>query len=108
MRDRGLEELIEMELGAEIMLTRKAMFGGIAFLHEGNLVCGASDRGLMLRLGKGNDDWALELDGVTQMKSSQPMAGWINANEDVYGDDELRQKLFAAVLSFVRTLPSKI
>jgi hypothetical protein len=107
LRDPGLEELIEDELGDEPGLSQKKMFGGIAWMHWGNLLCGASDRGLMLRLGKGNDAWALELDGVTQMVSSQPMQGWIHANEDVYGDDELRRKLFAAALDFVRTLPPK-
>jgi hypothetical protein len=53
----GLEELLRECLQAEPGLTE--MFGGRAWLLNGNLLCGARDDGMLARLGKGNEDWAL-------------------------------------------------
>ncbi len=43
------------------------MFGGVGFLLEGNLIAGASKRGLLLRLGKEGSAGALLSPGVTPM-----------------------------------------
>jgi hypothetical protein len=39
-RDKGLEELVNDSLAAVPRLTTKAMFGGLAWLVNGNLLCG--------------------------------------------------------------------
>ena len=107
-RDAGLEELIRADLAAEIALTEKAMFGGWAWLLNGNLLCGAREDGMLARLGKGYDGWALALDDIGPMISrGRPMGGWVRAGPRAYGDDALRGRLIAAALDFVRTLPSK-
>lgn len=62
-RDAGLEAMVEEALEG-LRVTRKPMFGGMAWMYRGNLVCGARVGFLMVRLGKGNDAWALELEGV--------------------------------------------
>lgn len=51
-RDEGLEELLRDDLRAEPGLTETAMFGGWAWLLNGNLLCGARDDGILARLGK--------------------------------------------------------
>lgn len=84
------------------------MFGGWAWLLEGNLLCAARDDGMLARLGKGNDDWALEMPDVAPMISrGRHMRGWVRAGPSAFGDDVLRQKLIQAALAFVRTLPVK-
>ena len=84
------------------------MFGGWAWLLGGNLLCGARDDGMLVRLGKGNDAWALQLIGVEQMISrGKAMQGWVRADPSVYGNDTLRTKLIAAALQYVRSLPTK-
>jgi hypothetical protein len=84
------------------------MFGGRAWLLNGNLLCGAREDGMLLRLGKGADDWALESAGVEPMvMRGRAMAGWVRAGPDAYGDDELRTRLLDAALAFVRGLPPK-
>ena len=106
-RDLGLEELIRADLPDE-PFTEKAMFGGWAWLLRGNLVCGAREDGMLARLGKGGDAWALARAGVTQMISrGRPMAGWVRAGPEAYGDDALRRKLLAAAVAFARGLPAK-
>lgn len=107
-RDLGLEDLIRDGLPRELELTEKAMFGGRAWLLSGNLlVCARSD-GMLARLGKGQDGWALALPDIAPMISrGRPMEGWVRAGPEAYGDDALRSRLIMAALRFVRGLPPK-
>ncbi|HLG86522.1 MAG TPA: TfoX/Sxy family protein [Alphaproteobacteria bacterium] len=108
-RDEGLEELLREELDGERGLSEKRMFGGLAWLLFGNLLCAASDRGLLVRLGKGNDGWALDQADVEPMiMHGRRMEGWLRAGPDAYGDDAIRRKLLDAALTFVRSLPVKM
>jgi len=105
-RDRGLEDLVEAELQTTAGLSRKAMFGGWAWLRYGNLLCGARVDSLLVRLGKGQDGWALAIDGIVPMVSGgRTMPGWVRASADAYGDEELLRRLIAAAVAFNGTLP---
>ena len=107
-RDRGLEELVSEDLAKVPGLSQKAMFGGWAWLVNGNLLCGARDDGLLARLGRGNDAWALGLPGIVPMLSrGREMQGWVRATSRAWGDDKLRRKLIAAALEFNATVPAK-
>jgi len=107
-RDLGLEELIRQELGERPGLSEKPMFGGLAFLLDGNLLCGARNDGMLVRLGKGNDGWALALAGIELMvMGDRPMNGWVRAGAKAYGDDALRKRLLDAALAYVLSLPPK-
>ena len=107
-RDEGLEELVRQTLGAQPGLVQTTMFGGWAWLLNGHLLCGARDDGMLVRLGPGNDAWALALAGIAPMvMRGRPMRGWVRAGPDAYGDDALRRRLLDAALAFVRSLPAK-
>jgi hypothetical protein len=107
-RDRGLEELLNDELVTVRGITQKAMFGGWAWLLDGKLLCGSRDDGMLVRLGKGNDGWALSLSGIEPMLSrGRRMDGWVRAAPEAYGDDALRRQLIDAAMAFVRSLPMK-
>ena len=107
-RDPGLEELIRAHLPREAALDEKAMFGGLAFSLGGHLMVCARHDGMLARLGRGNDGWALALDDVEPMISrGRAMEGWIRAGPAAYGDDAIRARLIEAALTFVRTLPPK-
>jgi hypothetical protein len=107
-RDKGLEELLNDELAEVRGISQKAMFGGWAWLLHGNLLCGARDDGMLVRLGKGKDGWALGLPDIEPMMSrGRRMDGWVRAAPDAYGDDALRRRLIDAALTFARTLPAK-
>jgi hypothetical protein len=108
-RDRGLEELILDDIGSLPDLSDKKMFGGLAWMLDGHLLCGARDVGMMVRLGKGNDGWALNLPDVAPMiMSGKQMPGWVRAGPDACADDDLRKRLLDAAIAFVRTLPPKL
>lgn len=107
-RDKGLEELVNDSLAPAPRLTQKAMFGGWAWLVNGNLLCGARDDGMLVRLGKDRDGWALKIVGVVPMISrGRKMNGWVRVAPEVYSVDTLRRKLLEAALEFNRSLPKK-
>lgn len=107
-RDPGLEELLREKLGPLPGLSERPMFGGLALLLDGHLLCAARDDGLLIRLGKDRDGWALGLTGIAPMvQARRPMTGWVWAREEAYGDDALRARLIAAALEFVATLPPR-
>jgi hypothetical protein len=108
-RDRGLEELILDDMGDLPGLTTKPMFGGLCWMLDGHLLCGARDVGLMVRLGKGNDGWAVALNDVEPMvMSGRQMSGWVRGGLDACADDDRRKRLLDAAVGFVRTLPPKV
>jgi hypothetical protein len=107
-RDEGLEELLREDLKAESGLSEKAMFGGWAWLLNGNLLCGARDDGMLARLGKNKEGWALDTPDVVPMISrGRRMQGWVRAGPAAFGDDAMRRKLLGAALAFVHSLPAK-
>jgi hypothetical protein len=107
-RNKVLEELLNDDLASVRGVTEKGMFGGRAWLLNGNLLCGARDDGMLVRLGKGNDAWALATPGIAPMISrGRPMQGWVRAAAEVFEDDALRRKLLKAALDFDRSLPKK-
>jgi hypothetical protein len=107
-RDHGLEELIQGDLRSLSGITEKAMFGGRSWLLHGNLLCGARDDGMLVRLGKGLDGWTLAISGIVPMESrGSIMQGWVRCGPEAYGDDELRGRLLARAVEFVGTLGRK-
>jgi hypothetical protein len=107
-RDPGLEDMLAEDLAAERDLTTKPMFGGLAWLCSGHLCLAARSDGLLVRLGPGREGWALDRPGIRPMRfGARPMRGWIWAEPDVCGDDDLRVHLLSAALAFVRSLPAK-
>ena len=107
-RNKVLEELLGDDLAQVRGITEKAMFGGWAWLLEGNLLCGARNDGMLARLGKGNDAWALAMPGIEpMMMQGRQMHGWVRAAPKVYEVDKLRRKLLKAALDFTQSLPKK-
>lgn len=107
-RDSGLEELVREHLGDQPGLSGKVMFGSWCWLLRGHLLCGASHEGVMVRLGKGNVDWALRLDGIVPFTSGRrPMAGWVLVAPEAFADDTLARTLLNGAIAFVEGLPPK-
>ncbi|MBV8121201.1 MAG: cold-shock protein [Alphaproteobacteria bacterium] len=107
-RDRGLEALLREDLAAACGLTEKPMFGGWAWLLRGHLLVGARDDGMLVRLGKDRDEWALAQADIAPMISrGRRMSGWVRAGPNAFGDDAVRRKLIDMALIFVRSLPAR-
>src|SRR4051812_4845116 len=89
--DEELAERVRAQLGDELDMTEKKMFGGIAFLLRGNMAVGISGEELMVRVGpKGSDDALSQPHTRPFDMSGRPMKGWILvAGEGTADDTEL-------------------
>ena len=82
------------------------MFGGIGFMLNGNLLVGASKRGLLVRVGKDRQSQALATPGTRQMEMrGRLMDGYIYVVPPIV-PDAVRGWVEMAT-AFVRTLPPK-
>jgi len=89
------------------LATNKHMFGGITFLVKGNMLCCASKKGLMVRVGA--EAKALESPHAAPcLGAGRRMAGFIMiAPEGVRRDADLVRWLSMA-RAYVETLPPKL
>jgi len=82
------------------------MFGGIGFMLNGNLLVGASKRGLLLRVGKEQQSQALAKSGTRQMEMrGRRMDGYVYVDPPI-ALDTVREWVDMA-RAFVGTLPPK-
>jgi hypothetical protein len=107
-RDAGLEQLLTEDLAALPGLTTTKMFGGFAWMLQGNLLCCANMDGILFRLGKGNDAWTTDQPAVSPMiMGGRIMEGWVRLQANETGNEALRLRLLHAAQSFVKSLPPK-
>jgi TfoX N-terminal domain len=88
-------------------ITEVKMFGGVGFLLNGNLLAGASARGLLLRVGTEREAEALRQPGARPMvMRGRTMAGYVYVDPPVLSADGVKFALGLAI-PYVQTLPSK-
>ncbi len=105
--DEGLAQLMRGDLAGE-PVTEKKMFGGLAFLLNGHMVCGIHKGGAMFRVGKPNEAAVLAIDGASPMMfTGRPMRGMISLSDLAAGDDARRGRAIALARGFVKALPPK-
>ncbi|MDA5094927.1 TfoX/Sxy family protein [Aliiroseovarius sp. KMU-50] len=106
--DPEVYEILAHDLIATPDIVEKKMFGGIAFMLAGNMLCGVHRDGAMYRVGKENEAEALALDGVEPMAfTGRRMGGFIDASREALNDDAIRAQLLQLATSYVATLPAK-
>ena len=106
--DEGLAEILRGDLAEVPGIAEKRMFGGIAFLLDGNMVCGVHRGGGMFRVGKPNEALALEIDGAGPMTlTGRKMGGMVDVSGEAIADDARRGQLLALALGHARSLPAK-
>ena len=105
-RDEALEAWLREALRNERNVTEKAMFGGLAWLLNGHLLCASRQDGMLARVGPERNASALTLAGVGPMvMRGRALDGWVRAAP--LASVETRRRLLDAALAFVRSLPAK-
>ena len=105
--DQDLVTRIRAILAKAGQISEMRMFGGNAFMLNGNMLASSSKRGLMLRVGKDQAASALTRPGTRQIEMrGRPMEGYIRVDPAGLDDKSLREWLELAT-SFVQTLPAK-
>ena len=83
------------------------MFCGLCFLLNGNMVCGVMSTGAMFRVGKEQEEAALELGAQPLSFTGRKMGGMVELDEGGFTDDELRRALTEMALVHAAGLPPK-
>jgi TfoX/Sxy family transcriptional regulator of competence genes len=94
-------------LAAAGAVTEKKMFGGLAFLTDGNMTVGVRGDDLIVRLDPAAGDQALAQAGVRPFDiAPRPMPGWIMVAGERLDDKDLKAWVKQA-RAYVATLPPK-
>lgn len=94
-------------LTSQSNITEKKMFGGLAFMLNGNMVCGVTKDDLMLRVGAENYADALKQPGARQMDmGGRPMKSMVFVSGSELTDEELAERVNACA-RFASGLPPK-
>ena len=105
--DEELAERIRHVLDGEPGLTEKKMFGGLAFLIDGNMaVAAGGDGALMLRRDPGREDPVGE-HIRPQVMGERVMSGWLHVDTEGLATAEALREIVGRGLSYARTLPPK-
>ncbi|NJM83435.1 MAG: TfoX/Sxy family protein [Tabrizicola sp.] len=106
--DPGLAQVLRDDLAGR-RIEEKKMFGGLAFLLNGHMVCGIHKGGAMFRVGKERYAEALEIAGVTpMMMADRQMSGMVDMAGDGALDDSRRARMLDLALATVTALPPKV
>jgi TfoX/Sxy family transcriptional regulator of competence genes len=84
------------------------MFGGIAFMVKGNMLCAVGKDHLMVRVGESGYDDALARPHASEMRfTGKPMRGYVTVDPAGYATPRAMRSWIRTALSFVETLPRK-
>ena len=105
--DEALADRVRSRLDAEPGLTERKMFGGIAWMLEGNMAVGLMKDGMLVRLGDQVEAALQEPHATRPMMGSRPMEGMVLvAPEGVESEAQLGAWV-ARGAGVARSLPPK-
>jgi len=104
-----LSERIRAQLANCANVREQKMFGGVAFMLNGNMLVGPiKGGGLLVRTGKDAYAAALQRPGAEPMTmTGRTMAGFVQVSGDAIEADEALTEWIAVAEKFVATLPPK-
>jgi TfoX/Sxy family transcriptional regulator of competence genes len=107
--DEQLADRIRGQLNHEPGLTEKRMFGGLAFLINGNMAVSASSQGgLLLRVDPAQtEQLAAERHARPFVMRGREMDGWLRVDTDGLGSDAEFAQWVSRGVAYARTLPPK-
>ncbi len=106
--NQRLADDIRSRIGNHPGLTEKEMFGGIAFMIDGNMAVGVSGDDLMVRVGKDAHDQAVAKPGARIFDlSARPMRGWIVVAPEGLATDAALDAWVDQGVAYAETLPPK-
>ena len=106
--DEALAERVRAALPDVPGLSEKKMFGGIAFLLQGNMACGVNGTNLIVRINPEHTEEIVTQPFVRPFDmTGRPMKGWILVDsEGVRSEDDLKHWVQQGV-TFAQSLPAK-
>lgn len=106
--DEHLAGRVRKRLSGEKALTEKKMFGGLAFLLDGNMCCGVHGRELIVRLDPAETGTALAEPHTRIFDlSGRPMKGWILVEAAGLAEASALAKWLRLGTKYAASLPKK-
>ncbi|MET0756795.1 MAG: TfoX/Sxy family protein [Mycobacterium sp.] len=107
--DEDLANRIREFLGPERGMEEKRMFGGLAFLINGNMSVAASGKGgLMVRVPPAETERLLERDHVEPMvMAGRETRGWLRVSADGVKTKRQLQAWVSRGVDYAKSLPAK-
>ena len=106
--DENLAERVREVLRRRRGIREKKMFGGLAFLVNGNMACGILGRDLMVRVGPDAYEASLKKAGVRPMDfTGRPLRGMVYVGARGYRRATSLEAWVEQGLSFALSLPPK-
>lgn len=106
---QALAERLRDHLAPLPGLTEQKMFGGCAFMLDGNMVVATlKDGGLLARVGKEGYAEALTLPGCRPMTmGGKTMSGFVMVDADILEEDDKFADWLGRCVAFTASLPPK-
>lgn len=107
--DEKLNQRIREVLKGTRGISERNMFGGICFMHHGNMMCGSDlKHGLMVRVGSDKYADVLKLKHARKMDfTGRPLKGMIFVDPEGYKTKASLAKWMEKGFAFTKTLPKK-
>ena len=106
--DESLADRVRDLLAATPHLTERKMFGGLAFLIAGNMVCGIVGADLMLRLGEAGAGAALDQPHVRPMDfTGRPMKTMVYVDPAGTNTHDALKGWVDRAIAYASSLPAK-
>ena len=106
--DEKLAARIRAQIGKRKGVAEKQMFGGIAFLVNGNMSCGVHDNEMIVRLDPAETGKALSRKHTRVFDlSGRPMKGWILVGTDGLKADAALARWVDVGVGYAASLPAK-
>jgi len=106
--DERLAERIRAVLGDRIDVDERRMFGGVAFMVNGNMCCGVVGEELVVRLGPEDAEAALGEPGTRPFDfTGRPMRGFLFVGPDALAEDSDLDRWVGRAEEFAAGLPPK-
>ena len=106
--DQGLTQRIRDILVEQPNIVEKKMFGGLAFMGQGNYVCGVSKEHLVVRVGKQRYQESLAQPHARVMDiTGRVMNGWVYVSPEGCADDTDLQEWVQLGVDYAYSLPPK-
>jgi TfoX/Sxy family transcriptional regulator of competence genes len=106
--DEQLADRIRKQLDNQSGLMEKKMFGGLAFLINGNMSVGVHGAELIVRIAPESTDHALKEPGTQQFDiTGRPMKGWLLVGETGIKDAASLKKWVRRGVEYASALPKK-
>ncbi len=106
--DETLADRVRKSLVGHSDIDERKMFGGLAFMLDGNMCCCVTEHGLMVRVGPDAYEDALSQPyaGVMDL-TGRPMRGWVLVQIEGLASDPVLCRWVAQGAEFAATLPAK-